>query len=165
MTNKMHKFEDNKTAISIIDRNSLEGIVCDESELEDALRELNPDAPEEVNEAIEQLVYDWNRNECVADLMTYLGIEIRNVDKDAYTYECVGHYNDETYGSVLNRVAALWGFEPSDIVNVDWFECHSILVGDDLVTTPTAVDYEVLQDGRYVSYSTDFTHNHFTTIL
>lgn len=162
MTMKTRAFETVRDVLVVHDLNSLDSILCEEGELGEALRELNPDAPQEVNEAIEQLVYDWNRNECVTDLMTYLGIEIRNVDSNAFVYECVGRYNDEVYRSVRRRISALWGFNYEDIHNIDWSESHDILVGDAIVTSPMVVDYEVSINGRLFSYSTDFTRNCLT---
>jgi hypothetical protein len=159
---KTKKFEATIDALVIRDLNSLESILCDEGELAEALRGLNPDAPQEVYDAIEQLAFAWENDECVIDLMKYLGVEIRQVEEGAFVYECVGHYNDETYNSVRNRIANLWGFDPDDIDNIDWNESHDVFVGDTIVTSPVAVDYEVAINGRLVSFATDFTRNYLT---
>ena len=164
MTTKTHMFEAIDNALVIYDRNSLESVLCDESELAEALTELNPDAPQEVNDAIEQLAFAWENDECVTDLMSYLGIEIRNVDESAFSYEYVGRYNDETYDSVKRRIAALWGFDTKEIINIDWLECRTAFDGDMWVTTPIAADYEIADGSGLKSYSTDFVRNYCTSI-
>ena len=164
MTNTTHTFETNTDALVVIDLVSLEGIMCDEDGLEEALRELNPDAPQDVVEAIKQLAFSWKNDECVTDLMTYLNVDIKEVEEGAFEYEYEGRFHDETCESIKRRISAIWGFDTGDIINIDWLECRTAFIGGVLVTTPIAVDYEVLIGGRYDSYSTDFVRNHCTSI-
>lgn len=164
MTTTTHTFEASTDALVVIDLVSLEGIMCDEDGLEEALRELNPDAPQDVVGAIEQLAFSWKNDECVADLMAYLNVDIKEVETGAFDYEYEGRFHDETYDSIKRRISAIWGFDAEDIISIDWLECRIVSDGDFWVITPMEVDYETLIGGRYESYSTDFVRNHCTSL-
>lgn len=138
-TTKSYVAKPDQTTIVVIDKTTNEGIVCDESALADALHELSIGFP---------------------------NISINHLPEEAVTYryeQCGSRYGGETYESVRDRIAALWGFDRSDIDYIDWIEEHPFIDGDMHVCTPNAVDYTVrTKSGREVSYATDFVRNYLT---
>lgn len=153
--------------IVVIDKSTNEGIVCAESDLAEALRELlNPDAQQLLNDVIDEIVEEYNRGECINDQLSFLNIGIDNISEEALTYEYElegSYYGGETYESIRNRIAALWGFDSSDIDFIDWIEEYTIIDGNMHIGTPQAVDYVIkTEGGREVSYATNFVRNYLT---
>lgn len=152
--------------IVVIDKSTNEGIVCAESDLAEALRELNPDASQEIEDAISEFAEAYSRNECIGDYLAYFNVSIDTLPEEAVTYEYElegSYYGGETYESIRNRIAALWGFDSSDIDFIDWIEEYTIIDGNMHIGTPQAVDYVIkTEGGREVSYATNFVRNYLT---
>lgn len=152
--------------IVVIDKSTNEGIVCAESDLAEALRELNPDASQEIEDAISEFAEAYSRNECIGDYLAYFNVSIDTLPEEAVTYEYElegSYYGGETYESIRSRIAALWGFDSSDIDFIDWIEEYTIIDGNMHIGTPQAVDYVIkTEGGREVSYATNFVRNYLT---